>query len=324
MARTKSGLNRFWFSNLSNHSRWPVAKKSIAPKPPKVKFLFRPSEARKAELRRTYDWLINRARGRIKIKGVHDNHHIVPSCLGGSDDKSNIAVLTYDEHFLAHWILALITEGQNRYLMLNAIMRMVCLSDTHSNRIIPRWRYKLARQAVAEAYRAFNTGKPKPESYRRYMKNNLRLATITEEVALQIYIADGRHADIATKFGVTGGIVSQIKRRVRWKRIHPILGWDYEAEIPNRKRFPRPGVLKEALREKRGKPVENVTLGLVFRSQSDAQDYFVNIAQSNISACCRGKNLTAGGYVWRYITKEEYHERKNSQNPTLLPQKSEL
>lgn len=31
-------------------------------------------------------------------------HHIIPRCLGGSNDKSNLVVLTAREHFLAHYL----------------------------------------------------------------------------------------------------------------------------------------------------------------------------------------------------------------------------
>lgn len=37
--------------------------------------------------------------------GYSEKHHIVPKCLGGSDDKFNLVVLTAREHFLAHYLL---------------------------------------------------------------------------------------------------------------------------------------------------------------------------------------------------------------------------
>jgi hypothetical protein len=36
-----------------------------------------------------------------------EKHHIVPRCLGGSDDPSNIVELTFEEHVEAHHILHL-------------------------------------------------------------------------------------------------------------------------------------------------------------------------------------------------------------------------
>jgi len=51
-----------------------------------------------------YDMLIERSRTRT-LTGYVEKHHIIPKCLGGSDDKDNIAVLTPEEHFLAHQLL---------------------------------------------------------------------------------------------------------------------------------------------------------------------------------------------------------------------------
>lgn len=51
-----------------------------------------------------YDMLIERSRNRI-LKGYVEKHHIIPRCLNGSDDASNIAFLTPEEHFLAHQLL---------------------------------------------------------------------------------------------------------------------------------------------------------------------------------------------------------------------------
>lgn len=47
---------------------------------------------------------IGRQRGNKKRKGF-ELHHVIPTCMGGSDDESNKALLTYREHFVAHRIL---------------------------------------------------------------------------------------------------------------------------------------------------------------------------------------------------------------------------
>lgn len=35
----------------------------------------------------------------------YEIHHIMPKCLGGTDQEENLVKLTYREHYLAHWIL---------------------------------------------------------------------------------------------------------------------------------------------------------------------------------------------------------------------------
>lgn len=51
-----------------------------------------------------YDLLIERSRNRV-LTGYIEKHHIIPRCLGGTDNKDNLAILTPEEHFLAHQLL---------------------------------------------------------------------------------------------------------------------------------------------------------------------------------------------------------------------------
>lgn len=51
-----------------------------------------------------YDKLMERSKYRIP-DGYVEKHHIVPRCLGGKDEVDNIAILTPEEHFLAHQLL---------------------------------------------------------------------------------------------------------------------------------------------------------------------------------------------------------------------------
>lgn len=51
-----------------------------------------------------YEKLIQRAKER-NITTYTESHHIIPRCLGGADDASNLVDLTPEEHFLAHQLL---------------------------------------------------------------------------------------------------------------------------------------------------------------------------------------------------------------------------
>lgn len=51
-----------------------------------------------------YDRLIQRALQRIP-EGYVERHHIIPRCMGGDDDNTNLVALTPEEHFLAHILL---------------------------------------------------------------------------------------------------------------------------------------------------------------------------------------------------------------------------
>ena len=51
-----------------------------------------------------YNQLIESARGR-QLAEYTENHHIIPKCLGGTDDVDNLIALTPEEHYLAHQLL---------------------------------------------------------------------------------------------------------------------------------------------------------------------------------------------------------------------------
>lgn len=61
------------------------------------------------DYQKIYNQIIERAQTekRVKIKGgeYYEKHHIQPRCLGGSNDKSNLVLLTAREHFLCHRLL---------------------------------------------------------------------------------------------------------------------------------------------------------------------------------------------------------------------------
>lgn len=51
-----------------------------------------------------YAKLIDRTRGRSLV-GYRERHHVVPKCVGGTNDPENIVELTGEEHYVAHQLL---------------------------------------------------------------------------------------------------------------------------------------------------------------------------------------------------------------------------
>ena len=101
--------------------------------------------------KRIYDEIISSSKNRAN-KGYTEKHHIIPRCMGGNDDKSNIAILTGREHFLCHWLLYRI-YGHNK---LAFAWNMMC-GNIHGNRYVSR-SYEYARKAWAKEMSDLNRG----------------------------------------------------------------------------------------------------------------------------------------------------------------------
>ena len=95
---------------------------------------------------RIYDEIIERAkpRGLNKklLEGYFEKHHIKPKCLGGTNDKSNLVLLTAREHYLCHRLLMKIYK--NDYRLIFAYHRM-CFSKNiikNEGRYVPKFTLK--------------------------------------------------------------------------------------------------------------------------------------------------------------------------------------
>ena len=69
-----------------------------------------------------YDSLIERGRKR-SLDCYKERHHIIPRCVGGTDNKDNLVSLTPEEHYLAHQLLVKIYP--DNFQLKNAAAMMV-------------------------------------------------------------------------------------------------------------------------------------------------------------------------------------------------------
>lgn len=77
-----------------------------------------------------YMRIINRAKERV-ADGYVEIHHIIPKCLGGSDEKDNLVSLTAREHFICH---ALLTKMSDNDSLKYACFMMTVKNQHHHNR----------------------------------------------------------------------------------------------------------------------------------------------------------------------------------------------
>jgi hypothetical protein len=85
---------------------------------------------------------------RRKGKGVYyEKHHIIPKSMGGSNEHSNLCLLTSKEHFLAHRLLVKIYPNDKR--MQYALFCMAARRPV-SGRIINSRQYEIARRFMVQ------------------------------------------------------------------------------------------------------------------------------------------------------------------------------
>lgn len=116
------------------------------------------------DYKRIYDSLIDRAKNRV-LESYSEKHHVIPRCMGGSDDKDNLVALTPEEHYLAHQLLVKIYPG-NHKLVKAAVMMTV---HRPNNKI-----YGWLRRRHAKAQKLSQGGKGNSQHGTRWI-HNIRL-----------------------------------------------------------------------------------------------------------------------------------------------------
>ena len=98
-------------------------------------------------------------RGRFGIpKGEYkERHHIVPKCLGGTNDEDNLIDLYADEHFIAHKLL--MEENPDNIKLTRAFTMMIPnLRDKREIEFTAE-DYKIIREAYNKSTKDINKGR---------------------------------------------------------------------------------------------------------------------------------------------------------------------
>jgi hypothetical protein len=109
------------------------------------------------DYKRIYASLVNRAIDR-QFDGYIERHHIVPKCLGGGNEPSNIVRLTPEEHFLAHQLLAKIHPDHHGLAFALLAMTMKVKGHRVGNK-----QFGWVRRRVSKALKEQRTGVARPK-----------------------------------------------------------------------------------------------------------------------------------------------------------------
>lgn len=99
-----------------------------------------------------YNNLISKGRVQILDPDTYtENHHVIPRCMGGSDDESNLVRLTPEQHYVAHQLLAKIHKLPGLYYA----AKVMCAGEARSNKLygwIRRRSHDFAATSIQNAW----------------------------------------------------------------------------------------------------------------------------------------------------------------------------
>ena len=107
---------------------------------------------------KVYESIIQKATSENRIKicknqesyAYYENHHILPKCLGGNDNKENLVLLTAREHFICHKILCEVYPENEK---LRYAFWAMCNQRVNRDYIVSSRDYEYAKVLCLEMWR---------------------------------------------------------------------------------------------------------------------------------------------------------------------------
>ena len=125
-----------------------------------------------------YDRFISFCQNNPTSSDDYEIHHILPKCLGGTDDESNLVKLTTRQHFVAHWMLwkAYMTRG-----LAYAFYLMMVVNKNHTGRTrrINSKTYALLKKHKSQTQSVKNSERWKDPVWADNMRKILSEAALT-------------------------------------------------------------------------------------------------------------------------------------------------
>lgn len=123
---------------------------------------------------RIYNNLIERAKSRNITNTYYERHHIIPRCLGGTNEACNLVNLTPEEHYLAHQLL--VKMHPDHYGLIYAAILMC--AGRPSNKIYGWTRKRFSRLQSLN----FKNG-ASPTQNKRWISNEKETILVERDIA---------------------------------------------------------------------------------------------------------------------------------------------
>lgn len=122
---------------------------------------------------RLYNAIVINAKFREKPNVYCEKHHIIPKCLGGSNDKTNLVILTAREHYIVHYLLYKIFPENNKIFFALSAMNMIKRWNNISvERYKPKFtskQYEKLRIMRKETVSKLLKNRPKSEEHKKHL-----------------------------------------------------------------------------------------------------------------------------------------------------------
>ena len=220
----------------------------------------------------------------------HERHHIIPVCVGGTNDKENLIDLFAREHFEAHRLLALENPDNKKLIHAWWMMSSTTKSSRRKDVVTPE-EYEEARKAYSKSISGENSpmyGKPSPK----------RGTHLSEEQ--KQYLRDINTGELNPKYGKP--VSEETKAKMRTARLGRIATDEERLNMSNAHLGKNIGVDSP-----RAKPVVQYSIdGVLIKVWDCIADVErkLGINAGAISNACRGVSHSAGGYQFKYADGE--------------------
>jgi hypothetical protein len=118
--------------------------------------------------------IIQRAKSR-NISGYSEKHHIIPKCMGGTNEENNVVKLTAREHFVCHLLLIRMTPPEYRAKLVYAAWQLGRPSKNKIVKITNRT-YAILKEQMSISY----TGR-KRKPFDQKWKDNMKAGAVSRK-----------------------------------------------------------------------------------------------------------------------------------------------
>jgi hypothetical protein len=292
------------------------------------------------DYQKIYNQIIKQAKNR-QLEGYKEKHHIIPKCIGGTNNKENIVELTAREHFLCHQLLCEIYPKQPKLWYALHLMSINKNKKYTKYNVSSRMyeyikinRYKNSKSHSEETKQKLR--KPKPKGFGENISKKLTGIKRSEETKQKISDSGKgkhKHTEEFKKFiseiHKNKNISEETKQKISEFVKQRIVSTKTKQKMSlSRKGKKHSEITKQKISEKntgnyhseetkqiirqnklgkptkKSQPVNQYDLNGNFIKQwnkiEEANLFLGKPRDTGITCCCKGKQKTAFGFIWKY------------------------